>query len=128
MVVVLAMMVGCDQSPRSKALIIINDGNTAIDLVQIRQYIVAPRTVLNYNALADGDTIAPGEEKTFYLAPYSYDVAGKNSGWANLTIQGLQKYFSFDYLVNGRNEPITATYDGTTIVLSGSNVAEPNPI
>lgn len=128
MIVLLVLMIaGCDQSPQSKALIIINDSDAAIELVEIRQYIAAPRLALYFNALADGDTIAPGEEKTFYLAPYSYAEVVHPSGWASLLIENLDKVFSYDYEVNGKNEPITATYDGTTIELSGSNVSEPNP-
>jgi len=51
-------------------LVVRNTGDNAIDYVEIRQYISGAKTA-SKNALIGGKTIAPGESKTFYLAPYT---------------------------------------------------------
>ena len=119
LVLVLALMLtGCELTPRSKALIVVNDSGADITQIQIREFVQDARDFL-VNALDDGEVIAPNARKTFYLAPY-------NSSVVMLEIEGTSAYFLFDYKVDGKNQPITAEYDGTTITLSGSNVSEPD--
>ncbi len=111
------MVVGCELAPRSKALIVMNGSSTDISQIQIRECVQDARGLF-INALTDGEVIAPDANKTFYLAPY-------NSSVVMLEIEGIIANFLFDYKVDGKNQPITAVYDGTTITLSGSNVSEP---
>ncbi len=68
------------------------------------------------------ETIASGESKTFYLAPY-----GKNQVYMQIedsSDAGNWEFFTYDYLVEGKNEAIFATFDGTEIRLTESNVEE----
>ena len=119
LVLVLAlMMTGCELAPRSKALIVVNSSGAEITQIQIHEYVVQDARDLFVNALAVGEVIAPNARKTFYLAPYNFYVV-------MLEIEGASAYFLFDYEVDGKNQPITAEYDGTTITMSGSNVTLP---
>jgi len=111
------MVAGCELAPRSKALIVMNGSSSDITQIQIRESVQDARG-LYINALANGEVIAPDARKTFYLAPY-------NSSEVMLEIEGIIANFLFDYKVDGKNQPITAVFDGTTITLSGSNVSEP---
>lgn len=75
------------------------------------------------NALANGETIAAGESKRFYLAPY-----GDNTVYVAVDDDALGSAsvsFTYDYLVDGLNRSITATYSGTEISVSGSNAQLP---
>lgn len=113
---------GCDLSPRSKALVIVNDSANAIDYVAIRQYVSGAKMAYP-NALANGETIAAGESKRFYLAPY-----GDNTVYVAVDDDALGSAsvsFTYDYLVDGLNRSITATYSGTEISVSGSNAQLP---
>ena len=116
--IMVMMMAGCEMAPRSKALIVVNSSGDDITQVQIREYVQDARGFF-VNALADGEVIENGRRKTFYLAPY-------NSSTVRLEIGFTSVDFLFDYEVGGKNQPITAEYDGTTITLSGSNVSEPD--
>ncbi len=121
-VVLVSMLSSCDFSPRSKALVIVNDSTAAIDHVSIRQYISGSK-MSDPNALAEGETIAAGSKKTFYIAPYT-----KDSVYLEIDDDALgsaNKSFIYDYRVNGINTKIIATYDGTDITLSGSNARIP---
>ncbi len=116
--IMVMMMAGCELAPRSKALIVVNSSGADITQVQIREYVQDARDSF-FNALSDGEVIEDGKHRTFYLAPY-------NSSPVRLEIGSTSVYFLFDYQVDGRNKLITAVYDGTTIVLSGSNVTQPD--
>ena len=122
LVLLVSMLSSCDFATRSKALVIVNDSANVIDYVSIRQYISGSKAV-NPNALADGETIAAGSNKTFYIAPYAAGSVVLNiqdDGVGNVT-----RNFTYDYLVDLINKKITAVYDGTNIRLSGSNVQLP---
>jgi len=112
------MLAGCELSPLSKPLVVVNDSGADITTVQISEYVVSPRYSLP-NALLDGEVIAPGASKTFYLAPYSSSEPG---GAVSLSIGGVDVEFSFDFIVDNHNPSIMATCDGVEITLSGSNV------
>jgi len=116
-IVLVIVMAGCELAPRSKALIVVNDSDADITWIQIREFVQDAR-ISSINALAVGEVIAPNARKTFYLAPYNGYVV-------MLEIEGVNSNFLFDYLVDGKNEPITAEYDGTIVTLSGSNVTLP---
>jgi hypothetical protein len=123
MLVVIAVLVGCDQAPKSKALIVVNASvSTDIENIQIRQYVTGERTLQVYNALGSGEVIAPGAEKTFYIAPYSFSETGIANGWCNLDINlGVSGSIFAAFTFNpDSDEAITATYDGSTVSLSGS--------
>ena len=118
---VLAMFTGCETNPDSKALVVVNESDYAVDYITIREYVSGTKAVdPGSNALAEDETIAPGGQKTFYIAPYSRQV----SLYIESDTEYASMYFTFDYKVEGRNEPIEARYDGSTIVLSGSNAEE----
>jgi len=112
-------LAGCELSPLSKPLVVVNDSDVDITVVNIQEYVVSPRKAWP-NALLDGEVIAPGARKTFYLAPYS---STGPDGLVFLSIGGVDVEFSFDFIVNNHNERILATYDGVGITLTGSNVA-----
>ena len=126
--VLMSLMVSCDQSPQTKALIISNDSaSTTIEVLEIRQHLTSSRAAIVYNALADDEEIAPGEDMTFYLAPYSYSNDSHINGWSSININPYitgeaEVYFYFDPDVD---EDILASYDGTSITLSGSDVEIP---
>lgn len=113
----LSLFSSCEGPIQSKQLIVVNNSESAIDTVEIRQFVFSPK-VSEYNALKD-ETIEPGAKKTFYLAPYSLDWVGLFIGSGEE--DGDRIFFKYDYLVNKKNEAITATYDGTEIILNGSN-------
>lgn len=117
--VLASLLSSCNSPIRSKALVVVNDSANAIDMVSIRQYVSGAKAS-SPNALATGETIAAGSNKTFFIAPYATD-----SIHLNIQDEGVgnaSEDFFYDYKVNRRNREITATYDGTTITLSGSNV------
>ena len=118
--VMVLLVAGCELSPLSKPLVVENDSSANITAVYIREYVVSPRVPVA-NALLNGEVIAPGASKTFYLAPYSSTDSG---GLVSMSINGVASVdFSFDFIINHHNERILATYDGVGITLSGSNVA-----
>jgi len=119
-IMLVSVFSSCDLATRSKALVVVNDSANAIEQVSIMQYVSESRGA-SPNALADGETIAAGANKTFYIAPYAKDSV-------SLTIEddgagNKSEDFTYDYLVRNRNREITATYDGTSITFSGSNSA-----
>ncbi|WP_320127757.1 hypothetical protein [uncultured Sphaerochaeta sp.] len=101
----------------SKVLVIQNDSTSAIDYVVINQY-VSEAKGSSWSALDAGETIPVGGSKTFNLAPYSasisLDISDESTGSDSV-------YFFYDYLINGHNETITASYSGSGISVSGSN-------
>ena len=125
--VLVMVLSSCDNPPiPSKALIVVNNSASPITYVSIKQYVSGSRTGAPPNALAVEETIAVGESKTFYLAPYAAD-------WIDLTIKNEDLNFNLDsielkyeYLIDGSNEPITATFttqdERSTITLTGSGV------
>ncbi len=121
-VVLVSMLSSCDFSPRSKALVVVNDSTAAIDYVSIMQYVYGTKGS-SPNALSGGETIAAGSKKTFYIAPYTKDFVYLEIH--DDTLGSENKSFIYDYKVNGINTKIIATYDGTDITLSGSNARIP---
>ena len=67
------LFVGCADryaNPESRELVVFNDTtDQIIDNVAISSYLSPPRAI-SANALAEGETIQPGERKAFYLPPY----------------------------------------------------------
>ena len=117
--VMVLLVAGCELSPLSKPLVVENDSDANITAVYIREYVVSPRVPVA-NALLNGEVIAPGASKTFYLAPYS---STDSSGLVSMSINGVASVdFSFDFIIDNHNPRIVATYDGVGITLSGSNV------
>jgi hypothetical protein len=120
--VLVLLFAGCQVNPRTKALIIVNNGTSAIDTVSIRQYITQATKMAAPNGLLDGATIPAGGRETFYLAPYASTESSYAYTW--LYVQDSSSntdsaYFTFDPSVY---EDITATFDGSSITLSGSDV------
>jgi len=118
-VVLVSMLSSCDFATRGKALVVVNDSANAIEQVSIMQYVSESRGA-SPNALAEGETISAGADKTFYIAPYakeSVHLIIQDDGVGYKSID-----FTYDYLVYNRNRTITAVYDGTSITFSGSNV------
>jgi len=116
------LLAGCQINPFTKALVVVNNGSTPISAVTINQYITqSSKTVLRPNALLNGATIPVGGQEKFYLSPFSYSV--NSSGYASLFVDnGVNSTtvrFTFDAKVY---DDLTATFDGTNIVMSGSGV------
>ncbi|WP_320127758.1 hypothetical protein [uncultured Sphaerochaeta sp.] len=121
-VLFISLLSSCYSPLSSKTLVVVNESGYEIDLVSITQYVSGSKVTSDRNALADGETIAVGASESFYLAPYStYEV---NLSINNTGDQADRSYFTYEYMVNGKNEAITASFSGTAIVLSGRNVAE----
>ncbi|MDY0290405.1 MAG: hypothetical protein RBR15_16385 [Sphaerochaeta sp.] len=123
------VLTSCEESPlESKALVVVNESASAINYVSIVQNISGAKRSLPPNALAEGETIAVGESKTFYLAPYSVEKATLRI--RNATDNFTMSEFTYSYLVNGENETITATFTsdpyGDTD-MEGSAVVFTNP-
>jgi len=119
-IMLVSVFSSCDLATRSKALVVVNDSANAIEQVSIMQYVSESRGA-SPNALADGETITAGADKTFHIAPYAKEsvrliIQDDGVGYKSVD-------FTYDYLVYNRNRTITAVYDGTSITLSGSNVA-----
>ena len=116
----ITLSTGCNNTIKSKELIVTNSSSYPITLVSIDQNI--SKKMINYseNALANGETIAVGSSKTFNIAPYSSSTNLKISYNANKYVDQYL-YFTYDYLFEGNNEAITATFNGTGITVSGSN-------
>lgn len=120
------LFAGCDGNVRTKRLTIQNDSPYTIDTVRIRQYAVdadamEKKGFIGDNALGD-KTIAAGACMSFFLTPYGVSnyVRIEDNGDCSKTI-----YFTYDYLVGGRNEDILLTYSIVesvgSIDLEGSN-------
>ena len=136
MVLCVAMIVlsSCDLAPRSQMLLISNGSDYAIDVVYIEQSGVSSKIALDPpppadpvvpNILDDGETIAVGAEKSFYLAPYADSV--------QLTVSNTNSEddvitFEFNYIKGFWNQKIKAVFDGTDITVSGSGAAIVNVI
>ncbi|MHC1693617.1 MAG: hypothetical protein AB9828_11400 [Sphaerochaetaceae bacterium] len=119
------LLAGCDGSVRTKRLIIQNDSPNTIDTVRIRQYAMdADARIAIPNALGE-KTIAAGACMPFFLAPYgaSNYVRIDDTGDCSKTT-----YFTYTYLVDGKNEDILLTYsivDGYgSVTLEGSNATK----
>ncbi|AEV30470.1 hypothetical protein SpiGrapes_2712 [Sphaerochaeta pleomorpha str. Grapes] len=131
MVLCVAMIVfsSCDLAPRSQELVISNGSDYPIDEVYINQYGVGTKIALGGNALSDGETIAVGEEESFYLAPYSREirlqVVNTHLDSENDSDQYASIYFVFEYKKGFENEKIQAVFDGTKITVSGSGATIP---
>ncbi|PKL11364.1 MAG: hypothetical protein CVV52_14175 [Spirochaetae bacterium HGW-Spirochaetae-8] len=120
-IVLILLLAGCELSPQSKPLIVVNESDADITEVNIIEYIAGARRIYP-NALTEGDSIAPGARRTFYLAPYSYANLNDSVGRVKLRIGEISIEFSFDFIVENHNERIIATYDGSGFTLTGSNV------
>ena len=119
-VLLLVLVMGCENAPRSKALVVVNDSDAAVDYVNIQTFVFGRS--MNPNSLPTDTEIAPGASFTFYLAPYSSTSTPGES--VSLTVQGVSISFRYDYQVNGKNEKIVATFDGTSITVTGSGAVE----
>ncbi len=110
---------GCE-IVKAKELIVSNtSSDVTIDGVMLSQY-VGSRGRIFVDMMADGETIAPGESRSFYIAPSTSTTYG-----ATISIQFSDDddaaSFTYEYKVNGRNRPVTVSYDGTDLSVSGSN-------
>ncbi|WP_320127759.1 hypothetical protein [uncultured Sphaerochaeta sp.] len=113
----------CNSVPESKVLILVNGSTNQVNYISLVQSLSESKDSEYENVLADGNILEIGESKTFYLAPYAsmvYLYFGEKDSVDNCEI-----LFSYDYHVDGKNEAITATYNGNeSITLSGSNSQE----
>ncbi|MDY0290407.1 MAG: hypothetical protein RBR15_16395 [Sphaerochaeta sp.] len=113
------MLSSCEESPlESKTLVVVNNSASAINHVSIVQCISGAKGSTP-NALAIGETIAVGESKTFYLAPYA-------SGLSTLRITNNNSEsdtvdFTYKYLIDGKNESITVTFTYDTTLDAGTS-------
>jgi len=105
---------GCEESVTAKELIVKNDSSDApITFVEIDQVVGTRR--LRANLLPDGETIVQGGGvKSFYIAPSSNIPTGTELILEYQSTDGVTYsvsfYFTYDYLVNNKNEAVTATF------------------
>ena len=122
-VMMVSLFTSCDSAVESKALVVVNNSGSPINHISIMQYVSGAKTFSGYNALDDGETIAVGESKTFHLAPYSAHEVYLN---ISNTDNSSSCYFTYTYLVNGKNETITVTFNTDSadeaITMTGSEV------
>jgi len=116
----ITLSTGCNNTIKSKELIVTNSSSYPITFVSIDQHISKKTLDSLENALANGEIIAEESSKTFNIAPYSSSTNLKISNNAQKSID-QHLYFTYDYLLEGNNEAITATFNGTGITVSGSN-------
>ena len=118
--VAMILVSSCELAPRSQELVISNGSNYPIDQVYINLSGVGAKGFAGINALVDGETIAVGDEKSFYLAPYteSTELIIRNTNSDSDTIG-----FVFEYKQGAENEKIQAVFDGTDITVSGSDAS-----
>ena len=136
--VAMILLSSCDLAPRSQELVISNGSGYAIDVVYIEQSGVSSTVAADpsdssdssdssvvLNILDDGETIAVGEEKSFFLAPYAdsvrLTVSNTNSEEDDIT-------FEYNYIKGFWNQKIKSVFDGTDITVSGSGAAIVNVV
>lgn len=72
------LLVGCADrytNPESRELVVFNDTtDQEIFSVSIQTYVSTGRGSSGSNALADGETIQPGEKMSFYLPPFPAEL------------------------------------------------------
>ena len=125
MVLCVAMILvsSCELAPRSQELVVSNESDYPIDTVYIYHTGVGSKGFVGgVNALVDGETIAVGEEKSFYLAPYTEET---KLGIPKTNDDQFSITFVFTYKKGAENEKIRAVFDGTDITVSGSNASVP---
>ena len=126
LVVVLALGVaGCSDAPRMKRLTITNGYDSPIERVSLRQYVQSDQQyrVVAPNALAQGQTVQPGDSVDLFI-----NHLGSTVSLTIIPVAGSYDmvYFTYDYMVDGRNETIHALFnDQGEIVLEGSNATIP---
>jgi hypothetical protein len=116
----------CSLVPSSQVLVVSNASDYTIYAVYINQYGVGTKATFGDNVLSEGESIAPGAEKSFYLAPYSQEVGlivDTDSENARIVLDSPSGYcyFTFEYQNSLFNESVVATFDGSVITVSGSS-------
>ena len=106
--------------------------STAITGVQISQFVSSkvvdpppsdPDATLTANLLKSGETIAAGQSREFLIAPSSKSSPGTTLSvlYSSSPVVKASKSFTYDYKVDGENEDVTASFNGSAIAVSGSN-------
>lgn len=124
---------GCQERPDAKILVLKNTSTSAaITGVQISQYVSSkvvddpppppPDATLSANLLKSGETIAAGESREFLIAPSSKTSPGTTISvlYSSSPILKVSKNFLYEYEVDGENERITASFDGSSITINES--------
>ncbi len=117
----IATLGGCDIVTAKRLIVSNTSSSVTITGVQVNQY-VGSRMRLFEDMMGTGETIAPGESRTFHIAPSTSSLG------TELTVEyasSLYKTvgFTYDYQVNQINRPVTVSFDGTDLTVSGSNAA-----
>jgi hypothetical protein len=129
---VLVAFASCSLTPNSQEMVISNESDYTIYSVDINQYGVGTKGSLS-NVLSEGESIAPGSEKSFYLAPYSEEVrlsidadpaTAKIMAEDSVTYPFSSCYFTFEFENSWFNEKVVATFDGSAITVSGCNAVQ----
>ncbi len=109
---------GCDPVTAKQLVVSNTSSSVAITGVMVHQY-VGSRSMPFEDIMGDGETIAPGDSRSFYISP-STSTPG-----TTLTIEHSSARdsvtFTYDYKVHGLNRIVTVSFDGTDFVVSGSN-------
>lgn len=121
LVVGLVFLTGCEATYNAKELIVINSSSDVpITSVGVTQY-VGQKSVNFINLLENGESIAPGESKSFFIAPSS-NVSPGTSLYIGFNSTNVSLKFTYDYIVSGKIDEILATFNGTGLSVGGSNV------
>lgn len=117
-------LTGCN-TVASKELVIANDSSStnSITGVGIQQYVGTKGQIIFDNILDDNETIAPGESKSFFIAPYTSSEGTTVMIEYGTDLSPSREYihFTYDYKVDSVNQAITVTFDGSVLSVSGSN-------
>ena len=122
-------LTGCKESVKAKELIVSNSSSSTVTItgVQINQYVGA-KIMQFENIMPEGETIAPGESESFYMAPTTSPLGTELSIEYGEAPSYDYYGFTYDYEVDGENKAVTVTFDGTDFTVSGSNAQELPPV
>lgn len=110
---------GCNIVAAKRLIVSNTSSSVTITGVQVNQF-VGSRMMLFEDMMDAGETIAPGENKTFYIAPSTSDLGTELTvEYASSSLKSVG--FTYDYQVNYINGPVNVAFDGTDFTVSGSN-------
>jgi hypothetical protein len=110
---------GCNIVAAKRLIVSNTSSSVTITGVQVRQY-VGSRIISFEDMMDAGEAIAPGESKTFHIAP-STSARGTELTVEYASFSCKSVGFTYDYQVNHINSPVTVSFDGTDFTVSGSN-------
>lgn len=117
---VIISLSGCNMVTSKRLIVSNTSSGVAITGVQVNQF-VGSRMMRFEDMMGDGETIGPGESRTFHIAPSTSSIGTELTVQYSSTLKSIG--FTYDYQVDGINRPVTVSFDGTDLSVSGSNSA-----